>query len=155
MAQEETDYVLAQLVELVNRSDMEFSVTVASNGLMITGTLVSNQTWFDRQADLIRAGSGMQDDEVGLHTIFEGWRDRNREATAEDKQVEDALKDIELPHRFQQAIDETAQQAGYIHLAKARYVVQQGFVPAEGMLWRGRLDAITGWSVGELRAGKP
>ncbi|MFF1275058.1 hypothetical protein ACFVZC_16820 [Streptomyces marokkonensis] len=153
MALEEADYVLVQLVELANRSGLEFGVTVASNGQTITGTLISNQKWFEAQAEFVRTASGASSDEVGLHTVFESWRDVNREASAEDTKVHEALKDIELPERFQKAIDEAEQRAGYIHLSGARYVSSQGFMPAEGVLWRGRLDAVTGWSVGEMRTG--
>ncbi|MFB6660933.1 hypothetical protein ACFCXL_01045 [[Kitasatospora] papulosa] len=153
MANNDVDYVLAQLVDLVNRSELEFGITIDANGTQITGTLVSNQTWFDRQAQAVKAASQIEDNEVGLHTIFEGWRDVNGEAIAEDKKVEKALEGMELPDRFQNAIGEASQKAGYIHLAGARHVTSRGFVPTEGTLWRGRLEAVAGWSVGEIRQG--
>ncbi|MFE3430004.1 hypothetical protein [Streptomyces sp. NPDC059171] len=153
MADDEADYVLTQLVELVNRSDAEFGMTVASNGLTVTGTLVSNRKWFDLQAQFLKAATSSADGEVGLHTIFEGWRDANREITEEEKRIEETIEGLDLPERIQKAIAEVTQRTGYIHLAKARYVSTQGFVPTEGVLWRGRLDAVTGWSVGEMRSG--
>ncbi|NEA12774.1 hypothetical protein G3I27_32275 [Streptomyces sp. SID10692] len=151
MANEDMDYVLAQLVRLVNRSDLQFGITIDANGSTITGTLISNEKWFDLQARAIKAASKAEGDEVGLHTVFERWQALNSEANAEDKRANDALKDLELPDRFQTAIGEAAERVGYIHLQGARRVTSLGLVPSEGALWRGRLEAVTSWSVGELK----
>ncbi|MFF9274385.1 hypothetical protein [Streptomyces griseosporeus] len=154
MAHETTDHVLAQLVRLVNGSDLEFSLTLMVNGQTVTGRLISSKKWFELQAGRLKESTQAEEGEVGLHSIFEGWAEVTSEYNDELKRVQEALKDIELPDRYQNAVAEAETPIGFLHLAGARIYGPNGFQPVEGMPWRGRLEHVSGWSIGELKASR-
>ena len=151
MAHDTTDHVLTHLVSLANGSDLGFSLTLTVDGQTITGRLISSKKWFEIQAERLREATGAQEEQIGLHSIFESWADATGKYNAEVKQVQEALEDIELPDRYRSALDETETPIGFIHLADARIDGANGFQPAAGMPWRGRLEHVSGWSIGELK----
>lgn len=144
------DYVLARLVDLANSSSLELGITVTVSGSTITGTLISNRKWFDLQAASFKTGLQVEGDEIGVHSLFENWSRLTQETKEEEAKVREAIEGIELPDRYLSAIDEEDSSVAFIHLADARIVHPQGFVPAEGAPWRGRLDQISGWFAGTL-----
>ncbi|MFH9615309.1 hypothetical protein ACH4MM_16570 [Streptomyces pratensis] len=151
MAHETTDHVLTQLVRLVNGSSYEFSITLMVNGQTVTGKLISSKKWFELQAETLKASTQAEEGEPGLHSIFEGWANSTGEYNDELKQVQEALDDVELPDRYMKAVVEAEVPIGFIHLEDARVVDPNGFLPAEGVSWRGRMEHVSGWNLGELR----
>ncbi len=133
---------------------MEFSLTLMVNGQTITGTLIASKKWFELQAGNIKSAAQPEEGELGLHSIFENWADITGKYNDELKQAKSALRDVELPDRFQDAVDEAEIDIMYVHLAGARVDGPNGFQPVEGMPWRGRLDHVSGWSIGELQTAK-
>ncbi|MGW0486593.1 hypothetical protein [Streptomyces olivaceus] len=150
MTDERIDPVLAQLVRLANKSGLEFGITVTSGGLTITGCVISNEKWFDSQASAIRAASQAGSEDVGLHTVFEHWRDTVKRWGDEDSKAEEVLKD--LPEDYWAAVADK-RGVGFIHLTQARFFTSAGAVPSEGTFWRGHLNSIDGWFVGTLGGG--
>ncbi|WP_405583930.1 hypothetical protein [Streptomyces sp. NBC_01092] len=150
MSESAPDYALARLIDVVNGSSLELGITVTVSGSTITGTLISNTKWFDLQAESFKTAMKVEGDEIGLHSLFENWSRLTREAQEEEAKVREAIEGVELPDRYLRAIDEEDSSVAFIHLADARIVHPQGFVPAEGAAWRGRLDEVSGWFLGTL-----
>ncbi|MFE5626896.1 hypothetical protein ACFQ8S_33135 [Streptomyces virginiae] len=152
MTHDTTDHVLAQLVRLANGSELGLSLTLTVNGQTITGRLISSKKWFEIQAESIREATNAKEGQIGLHTIFESWADAANTYNSEEKQVQEALDEVELPDRYQKALGQAEIPIGFIHLAEARIDRANGFQPEAGMPWRGRLEQVSGWSIGELKA---
>ncbi|MFF1500710.1 hypothetical protein ACFVZR_12670 [Streptomyces sp. NPDC058316] len=154
MAHETTDHVLAQLVRLVNGGSYEFSITLTVTGQTVTGKLISSKKWFELLAGTCKASTQAEEGQVGLHSIFEGWADLTVEYNNELKRAQEALEGVELPDRYMKAVDEAEVPVGFIHLEEARIDGSGGYQPVEGMPWRGRLEHVSGWSLGELKASR-
>jgi hypothetical protein len=127
----QVDSLLAELVEMANGSDrLSFLVTLAVPGGVITGRLVGVATFyseFGRYWEDALAG-----DELGS-SIRETYVARGQ-SLAELARTSPP----ELP--------------SFIQLVEARYVTGVGLVPAEGagLVWRGRLAEVSGFSIGSL-----
>ncbi|MEU0142958.1 hypothetical protein ABZ203_24470 [Streptomyces albidoflavus] len=120
------------------------------NGQTVTGRLISSKEWFDLQAETLKASVQTDEAEPRLHTLFEGWAETTREYNEELEQVQEALDGVELPNQYMKAVVEAENPVGFIHLQGARVVYSNGFVPTEGVPWRGRMEHVSGWNLGEL-----
>jgi hypothetical protein len=154
MDHETTDHVLNQLVRLVNGGSFEFSITLTVNGQTVTGKLISSKKWFDLLAGRLRETTQAEEGQVGLHSIFEGWASLTSEYNDELKRVQETLDGVELPDHYMKAVTEAEAPTGFIHLEEARIDGSGGYQPVEGMPWRGRLEHVSGWSLGELKASR-
>lgn len=140
----ETDYVMAvdlhltALVEFTNQAikvDSEHGwlvgITLQMAGGVVTGHLTSHDVWVARMKESFE-GAGAK----GLGALF----DPPAEPADEDGGVQPdgaSEADMRLPR--------------HIHLVDAQYVLGDGLMPTEGgMLWRGRLQDVVGWSLGQF-----
>lgn len=120
------DLMLETFVKLAD-SGVEVALTLSVSGVVITGTLVGRRRWLSlfRQATERAGEMGAL---IGGH-IEGAWV----------KAMED--EDDTLPY-------------GFLHLRDARYLQGSGqfnLVPQDGgLLWRGRLSEISGWSLGAI-----
>lgn len=120
------DPMLAQLVAFADIG-VSVGVTFTIGGSVVTGQLCSGKDFIEHTRDQILAGSG------------------------------DDLKDFLEPH-FNDRLavydnDRTeVMQIAYVHLRDAViYNVDFTGIPSKnGVFWRGRLDAIDGWSLGTI-----
>lgn len=120
------DPFLKTLNATVNSFNYSFGVTLVVGGGVITGTLVSAKSFFDGFADsLSQAWPGGPNEE--LRGGFAQW---GQPETADLNE-------------------------GFIHLKDARYIIGQGVVPSigSGMLWRGGIDSVSGFSLGSYNPG--
>lgn len=145
------DQFLAKLVEVANRMGMSFGITLTAGGLTISGRLISAKDWFDEQASKIKAATGAED--IHLHSVFEMERDLIAKHEGEMTALQDAIGEAELATRYYQAVGEV-DPISYIHLAEASvHYPSDSFPAGNSGLWRGRLEEVTGWGMGQLRHG--
>jgi hypothetical protein len=153
---QEHDYFLGIIVGSVNSVaepfDHGLDVVLTVNGQVIAGEIIPNWAWFTGIADqyrvaTIRDGRDPDDEgELGLGQIFKEQGESFAAAGAEDRQAKEATESLPVPYR--QAIASVA-PTSYIHLRNARiYTPGQPPLPANGMLWRGRLSEVSGWTLG-------
>ena len=124
-----TDALLQDLVAIVNRTRMEMSVTLLVSGGLVTGRLIDGKTYYEKFAELYtgaleRGIPGVEVKEIKAGFIAKGA-------------IYDEVDDRTRPYQM-------------VHLDNARFQSAAGFVPAEGMLWRGRINAVSGFSLGEF-----
>ncbi|MGH8382613.1 hypothetical protein [Pseudomonas sp.] len=117
------DPFLKSLNEIVNKHDISFGVTLVVAGGVISGTLVSAKSFIDGFADSFSSawpGGPNESVRAGL----EAWGQPAAESIHEE----------------------------FVHLKGARYVFGKDFAPnvGGGMLWRGSLESISGFSLGGL-----
>ena len=131
------DWHLQMLVEDANDFGVEVPITLFVAGAVVTGVLTSGKTYFDAFADRFAAGWP------------EEGRDEIRASMATPGAVYPRLEPGDKSPR--------KQPAQYIHLRDAQLVTPNGNLPAggDGMLWRGRLAQVGGYSLGRLNGGAP
>ena len=123
-----SDEVLRVLARLAQESGVEMGITVAVGGGVVSGVLIAREKWLDKY---VLAYSEAGDDGQAVAR-------RLREAF----QQEDLTESEATPFTYH-----------YLHLQDAQLVHGSTGLPADrGGFWRVRLDAVTGWSPGTLRA---
>lgn len=125
------DWFLQNLVSIVNNSGIEFGVTLSVEGMVLSGTLVSGKKYFEIFAEqFANAYPGKAD-----------TKEEIREALA---------KNAELYTEREE--DESRPPPQFIHLEDCRHFSTSGHVlPGnQGFLWRGRINAVSGFSLGSL-----
>lgn len=141
-----SDDYLRGLVHAINIStdveEPEQAITLCVKGVIVTGTIIPEYQWFAEVGQML--GSSLEPALLEMSAELREDRDNLRKAR-------DAL--AELPEEFRSAIDSTEMTA-YIHLKEARIVSGSSFVHKDGTYWRGRLDEVSGWSVGVLRQSR-
>jgi hypothetical protein len=121
------DWYLQKLVHLANVNGWEFGLTLVLGGSVVSGIVISGKKYFDTFADEIsQAWPG--DDKEELRSAF-----------ASHGEIYD-LPEGEEPRPPQ-----------YIHLKDARISYPNGNIPSSGtVLWRGKINAVSGFNLGML-----
>ena len=133
----EVDWHLQLLVEDANDFGVEVPITLFVAGGVITGVLTSGKVYFDRFADRFAAG----------------WPEEGRaEIRASMATPGDVYPRLEPGEKSPRK-----RPAQFIHLRDAQLVTPQGNLPTigEGLLWRGRLTHVSGYSLGHLVSRAP
>lgn len=125
------DWYLQNLVSVVNGSNISFGITLFVEGVVISGTLVSGKKYFETFADEF-SSAYPGDDEV---------REGIRQAFASNASLYDnqsKSKDLPPPQ--------------FIHLIDCYcHSPQGGSLPSDsGTLWRGKINAVSGFNLGSL-----
>jgi hypothetical protein len=135
------DWLLVQLTNLANEFQLEFGITLNVGGNLVSGTMISGKTYLKEMADLIEA-----------HT-----KSKPKDSQAFEQIMIDFFKNW-IPYYDNQS--ENTENAfsrvpRYIHMRNAQTVMGGGtVVPSKGgILWRGRISAVDGFSFGSLNFG--
>ncbi len=102
-------------------------MTLNTAGAPLTGLLIGRDAWLS-EFRKICSGAGEFGKSFG-------------------ENLEAEIHGAELENYLNEAVFED-----YIHLKNAYYVYESRLLPTvgEGVLWRGRLASVTGWSLGSL-----
>ena len=115
------DPFLKTLNAAVNTHGLSFGATLIVGGGVVTGTLISSKSFFTGFADSIsEAWPGGPNEDI--RGGFAQWGQPETASIHDD----------------------------FIHLKDARYVSGKDIVPTNGngMLWRGRINSVSGFSLG-------
>lgn len=129
----EGDPILRLFAKIAEHASFEVGITVAVDGALVTGVLVGQDEWLRLLGLTLDGGESIAMSlrrylNKGLH-----------EAVTE---VIEPLNDDPRPEEYE-----------YLHLKNARYVMGDAFVPTpstDPVLWRARIEQISGWSWGAL-----
>lgn len=123
------DWFLQDLVEIASKGN-EFGVTLHVEGLIVSGMLIGGDKYFCAFGELMT--SGIKGDDETIASVRQTYA---RLADDYRSQRDDADR---LPPE-------------YIHLRDAKvFGAGQSPIPGNGSLWRGRLSAVSAWSLGSL-----
>ena len=129
---------LLQLLISYSELGIETPITLLAGGMTVSGVIISAATYMEKTGEQLSAA--LRSHDAGLaETVFQSF--------AQLKQ------DVE---ELSRAADEAGSlSARFIHLKNAKYFIPgQDGLPnnADGIFWRGRLNAINGFSLGAFAA---
>lgn len=124
------DWYLQRLVSIANTSDIELDITLVIGGSVVSGRLVGGKKYFEEFAkDFSQAWP--EDGKDDIRRAFASNADLYNSREAEEKP---------FPPQF-------------IHLVDARCFYPGSQLPNNrGVLWRGKINAVSGFSLGGLSA---
>ena len=128
------DWFLQSLVSIVNNESASIPITLSVGGLLISGEMIGGKTYFNEFARQFK----------------DSFKDLNSKTAAT---IEESFKRLgEVYDLIPQKAQEHASlpEPRLIHLRNAQtYHAGGSPIPAEeGALWRGRLEAVDGFSLG-------
>ncbi len=132
------DWLLRSFVDAVNGTEAAISVILYVGGLVVAGYLVSGHSYFEAIGEALKSSVSDQNPEHATQ-VREAFQRRGAELYA--------------PGSLEGEVPPPPQ---YVHLREAR-VYHPGPAPLpanQGFWWRGRLDAVDGFSLGTLSFGE-
>ncbi|KAF0812887.1 hypothetical protein IGB42_02731 [Andreprevotia sp. IGB-42] len=134
-ASQNGDWFLQTIVRMVNTTALRVPVTLTLGGGLVSGDLISGKEYFAAIGDMFATAPAADGNQIGaqLASHFAGHGETVYGPT-----------------------ENNTDQAGmtrhaFIHLKNARFVDNAGAIPDAGLLWRGRIDEVIGFSLGSVR----
>lgn len=123
------DWFLQNLVNIANKSGLEFGVTLVVGGSILSGRLISGKKYFETFAKEF-ADAFPGDSREGIYESFAQHGEIYSQSNDEN--------DDSPPPQF-------------IHLIDSRCFYPGNQLPNnKGVLWRGKINAVSGFSLGQL-----
>jgi len=127
----QTDWLLQWFVQFVNKTPLEVGITLSIGGGLVSGILISHQQYFEELA-------------ADFSKPFEAFDG------PEAAHVKSLLLGFVSPEA---APGEKEPARQFLHLRDARLYSAGGeAIPTKGALWRGKISAVDGFSMGGLSA---
>ena len=120
------DWFLQSLINIVNTEEMSFGITLNVGGLLVSGTLIGGQHYFE-----------------GFGSDFSGG----------DESAENLKKAFaKYSNIYTQEKEDKQKSPRYIHLQDAQFFNTSGNpIPSnKGVWWRGRVSEVSGFMLGSL-----
>jgi hypothetical protein len=131
------DSFLQSLVSIVNDESASIPITLSVGGLLISGAMIGGKTYFDEFARQFK----------------DGFRNISSETASTIEEAFKRLGDVYDPIQKESQGIAAISKPHLIHLRDAQ-IYQSGAGPAlskkKGVLWRGRLEAVDGFSLGRV-----
>ena len=128
------DILLQGIVAATNQVDAEIGITLNVSGLVISGRLISSKVYFKKLLKLMGLEETHSEGDIAVVNPFD--------------RLFQTLADLSNPSNETQTLE-------YIHLKNARvYLSRNPGIPDNGVLWRGQLSSVDGFSIGELSVNK-
>ncbi|BAP43993.1 gas vesicle protein [Pseudomonas sp. 21LCFQ02] len=122
------DWLLQWLVRFVVSTKVELGVTLSVGGNLLSGHLVSHDAYFDQLAEELAAPFGQ----------FHNGTDQS-------------MKEMILSFKPGELAEDDNHAFHFIHLKDAKtYSSDQSPICETGVLWRGRIAAVDGFSIGRI-----
>jgi hypothetical protein len=128
---ERSDKLLQALISVPEKTSLELGITLNVNGLLVTGFIISQATYFEK--------------------LIEGIQ--STQADAEMRySLADFLAQLKSTLLQQSTADDQLQTPHYVHLRNVTIYPSEGRgMPTFGdVLWRGDIRSINGFSLGEM-----
>lgn len=125
------DWMLAWLVAHVEAFGIEFGITLSVGGQSVSGTLISGRKYFQDLRESLSSVPNLEGDLA---------KSLAKSMTLWSEVYPEKPEDVDIYNL----------KPNFIHLRNARVVTPGGAVPNNGALWRGKISAVDGFSVGEL-----
>jgi hypothetical protein len=130
------DCFLQSLISIVNDESASIPITLSVGGLLISGDMIGGKTYFDEFARQFK----------------DGFKDISSETASTIEKAFKRLGDVYDPIQKEPQGSAPIPKPNLVHLKDAQ-ICLPGASPApseKGVLWRGRLDAVDGFSLGRV-----
>ena len=134
------DCFLQSLVSIVNDESASIPITLSVGVLLISGDMIGGKTYFDEFARQFK----------------DGFKNINSETASTIEEAFKRLGDVYDPIQKESQEGDIISKPRLIHIKDAQ-IYQSGASPLpskKGVLWRGRLEAVDGFSLGKLALRK-
>jgi len=147
------DWFLNQLVEWANLFGVEMGITLNAGGMLVSGQMISGRNYFIELATEFR---GDMEEGSMVHTLG-GFIEDNKQVyenydltTKKDNEASEGRQDE--ASEDDEGNNLSPPPPMYIHLRNAKiFAPGQNPIPGNsGVLWRGRISEINGFSIGSL-----
>ena len=130
------DIFLQSLISIVNDESASIPITLSVGGLIISGDMIGGRTYFNEFARQFK----------------DGFKDISSETASAIEKTFKSLGDVYDPSQQEPQGSAPISKPYLVHLKDAQIYFSGGSrSPAEkGVLWRGRLDAVDGFSLGRV-----
>ncbi|MEH6722500.1 MAG: gas vesicle accessory protein GvpU [Qipengyuania sp.] len=122
------DWLLVDIIDMVNRSEdgMALPITLLISGKIVSGKIISGIEYFDKYGD-----------------YWASW--------VEDEDKARTKQAYGSPGKMYGTSDENKGDASFVHMQDVRFYDGSGQIPKnQGVLWRGKIASVDGFSFGEL-----
>lgn len=137
---DQQDALLAGLVSQANTIGFHQSITLFVKGVVITGVLIGGRRFYELFGEAMDIVASQALKKVPDGTVANLYKEAGEKKYPFDKTGNEKSDDVSDPT--------------FIHLEGARFLMGNGiFVPATGHFWRGRLNQIDGFMLGEMKSG--
>jgi hypothetical protein len=130
------DCFLQALVSIVNDESASIPITLSVGGLLISGAMIGGKTYFDEFARQFK----------------DGFRNVRSETASTIEEAFKRLGDVYDPIQKESQGSDPIPKPHLVHLRDAQ-IYPSGASPApseKGVLWRGRLESVDGFSLGRV-----
>jgi hypothetical protein len=130
------DWFLQALVSIVNDESASIPITLSVGGLLISGEMIGGKTYFDEFARQFK----------------EGFKGISSETAATIEEAFKRLGDVYDPTQKESRANTYIPKPHLVHLRNVQMYHPGGppLLSEKGVLWRGRLEAVDGFSLGKL-----
>jgi hypothetical protein len=130
------DWFLQALVSIVNDESASIPITLSVGGLLISGEMIGGRTYFDEFARQFK----------------EGFKGISSETAATIEESFKRLGDVYDPIQEESRGNAYIPKPHLVHLRNVQMYHAGGppLLSEKGVLWRGRLEAVDGFSLGKL-----
>jgi hypothetical protein len=135
------DWFLQALVSIVNGESASIPITLSVGGLLISGEMIGGKTYFDEFARQFKDGFG----------------DISSKTSATIEEAFKRLGDVYDPTQKESRENAYTPKPYLVHLRNVQMYHAGGLplLSEKGVLWRGRLEAVYGFSLGRLSLDSP
>lgn len=127
------DHFLQYLVSLINGiGNAEMGITLTVGGSVVSGMLISGDKYFEEFSTAFAAGFG--------------------EADESTQNIKSSVNRFGDKYRNDRASEDSVEPPVYIHLKKAKHYSAAGAIPRQHVIWRGKISAVDGFSLGIMSA---
>ncbi|MCM2435360.1 gas vesicle accessory protein GvpU [Agrobacterium rosae] len=127
------DWMLAWFIAQAEAYGVEIGVTLAVGGSLVSGVIINGRSYIEQLA--------------------QGFRNANSASETLSEALANSVSEWAAVYPATSAeTDIFALKPNYIHLRNARiYQTNDNPIPNNGMLWRGKLSSVDGFSAGEMQ----
>lgn len=138
------DQLFVQYVSAANSGGQSLGVTVDLEGLLITGNLVGVERYYEAVGEAL-AGALRERDSGAADELLSGYKEAGKQLREDHVKYEEAVAEGK----------EDGRGPSFFHMTDARILAGGRLIPtSKGILWRGKIGAVSGFGIGTLSASR-
>lgn len=126
----QTDWLLQWAARFIEKTDLSIGITLTIGGGLVSGVLISSKLYFETLSDDIAQPFAEFGDDVA-----------------------ESMRGLMLSFSHAEDHEDGAPAEQFLHLQDARvYTTPSGAISDKGVLWRGKVSAVQGFTFGQMKS---